>query len=102
MILKVAEVYHNCCDTNMHCLLLPLQALCKLASEHTRVLSTFGSYLANLLDYLESFDDAQLEQVFDMFGALTSPACEAPASASAAAGASRSSALPLLDRPQRC
>lgn len=48
-----------------------MQALCELATNHTALLSRYGTFLANILDHLESFSDEQLKAVFDMFAALT-------------------------------
>jgi hypothetical protein len=72
------------------------QALGTLATRHVDLLRGYGSYLANVLDHLEGFGNAQLQQVFSMFAALTArqPAAVAAAAAVAAgrAGASGSGA----------
>ncbi len=40
-----------------------LQALGGLAASHAPVLAQYGSYLTNILDYLEAFTDGQLKRV---------------------------------------
>eukprot|EP00878_Enallax_costatus_P024090 GHUV01025681.1.p1 GENE.GHUV01025681.1~~GHUV01025681.1.p1 ORF type:complete len:600 (+),score=218.23 GHUV01025681.1:550-2349(+) len=65
-----------------------LQALSVLARQHRSLLSQYSSYLANILDHLETFTNSQLQQVFSMFAALT-----AAQPAGAAGGSSSSSAV---------
>jgi hypothetical protein len=66
--------------------MLSVQALGTLASRHVGLLRGYSSYLANVLDHLEGFSNKQLQQVFNMFAALTAREPAASAAAAAAAG----------------
>jgi hypothetical protein len=69
-----------------------LQALSTLASRHVELLWGYSSYLANILDHLEGFSNAQLQQVFSMFAALTARPPATGAQGTTGAGASSSAA----------
>lgn len=75
---------YECVRTHFNC----LQALSTLAAEHCSLLRGYSSYMANILDHLEGFCNAQLQQVFAMFAALTA---RQPAAAAAAGGAGATS-----------
>lgn len=52
-----------------------LQVLLQLSDNHTDTLGRYAAFLTNILDYIDSYSDHQVQQVFAVFGLLVAGAC---------------------------